>query len=420
MSEKRVTPLTHDAQNDPRIRASDDKDVDEVRPDDGVTPQGKSTDKDPDGDDGRTSVEGETTHPQRISSRNKGKQKSYRGMCNLAELINDSPVFECLPQVFSTQSLPSIDSPPKSLKSALSSYDSSDWMKACEKEVHSLKQKNVWTLTPRPQGKRVIRGMWLFKRKIRSDGTIKHKARYVAMGNTQVAGEDYGETFAPTGKPSSLRLLVAVAATQGWEVHQMDAVTAFLNSDLVDEVYVEQPEGFKDPTRPYDVWELNKSLYGLKQSPKLWQDDVKEFLIDIGFSQCEIDPCIYVRDTDKGSKFTAVYVHVDDLAITGNDINKFKAEISAKWEMDDLGIAHTVVGIEITRLSSHQYSMSQKSFAEAILLRFSMQDCKPASTPLSPGMKLYSSTVEDLEEVKDERLPYRNAVGSLMYLAQCT
>lgn len=192
--------------------------------------------------------------------------------------------------------------------------------------------------------------MWLFKRKPLLSGGIKHKARYVAMGNTQIEGEDFGETFAPTGKPSSLRPLVAVAAIQAWEVHQMEAVTVFLNSDLHDEVYVEQPPGFVDPDNPDKVWMLLKSLYGLRQSPKLWQDDVKAFLISIGFEQCEIDPCIYIRKSPSSDVFTAVYVHVDDLAITGNEIADFKMEISSKWEMDDLGVAHTVVGIEINRL----------------------------------------------------------------------
>lgn len=200
----------------------------------------------------------------------------------------------------------------------------------------------------------------------------------------------------------------------------MDAVTSFLNSNLFDEVYVEQPEGFKDPDHPYKVWRLFKSLYGLKQSPKLWQDDVKEFLVEINFIQCEIDPCIYIRHLEDSNKSTSVYVHVDDLAITGNDIKAFKLEISSKWEMDDLGIAQMVVGIEINRLSTFAYAMSQSKFAEAILLRFNMEGAKPASTPLSPSMKLYKSTEEELEEVKGEKIPYRNAVGSLMYLSQCT
>lgn len=412
--------MTDDRLNRTTSQPSNDQVEDIPLPSDGVTPRGMDV------SDAQTPLESTPTDQegskiqQRVSGRNKGKQVSYRGMCNMAVIDNNEPAFNCLPETFSTQSIPSTDNPPKSLKMALSTYDGPEWMAACKKEMTSLQQKNVWSLTSRPRDKKVIRGMWLFKRKIKPDGSIKHKARYVAMGNTQVAGEDYGETFAPTGKPSLLRLLIAVAATQGWEVHQMDAFTAFLNSDLIDEVYVEQPEGFKDSNHPFDVWRLNKSLYGLKQSPKLWQDDVKLFLVSIGFSQCEIDPCIYVRNNTTSSTFTAVYVHVDDLAITGNDINTFKNEISSKWEMDDPGITHTVVGIEIRRINTHQYSISQEKFAEAILARFKMSNCKPASTPLSPGMKLYRSTEEELKEAEDDHLPYRNAVGSLMYLAQCT
>lgn len=357
---------------------------------------------------------------QRTSLRNRGKGVLYRGMCKMACIEGGDPSFDCLPEAFSTVKISAQDLTPKSLKSALSAYDASSWREACNKEIDSLSKKNVWTMVKRPLNKKVIHGMWLFKRKLKPDGSIKHKARFVALGNTQVAGEDFGETFAPTGKPSSLRLLIAIAATQGWEVHQMDAVTAFLNSDLTDEVYIEQPEGFKDPQHPHEVWKLNKSLYGLKQSPKLWQDDVKAFLLKIKFEQCAIDPCIYIRKKESNENFTAVYVHVDDLAITGNEIDVFKREISSQWEMDDLGVANTVVGIEIKRTSTHQYTICQSKFAEIILSRFNMQNVKPAATPLSPGMKLYKSTDEDMKECEDDHLPYRNTVGSLMYLSQCT
>lgn len=147
----------------------------------------------------------------------------------------------------------------------------------------------------------------------------------------------------------------------------MDAVTEFLNSKLYDEVYVEQAQGFVNSDYPNHVWRLKKSLYGLKQLPKLWQAEVKLFLESIGFNQCEIDPCSYIISDDVRDTFTEVYVHVDDLAITGNNIQTFKQEISSKWEMDDLGLAHTVVGIEIKRLTTHKYTMTQSKFAKTIL-----------------------------------------------------
>lgn len=147
---------------------------------------------------------------------------------------------------------------------------------------------------------------------------------------------------------------------------------------------------------------------------------MKAFLVSIQFTQCKIDPCVYVRNEENGLKFTAVYVHVDDLGVTGNDIRTFKEEISSRWEMDDLGMASIVVGIEINRMDTHTYSISQGKYAKAILSRFNMLNSKPAATPLPPGLKLYQSTVDDLKKVKGVNLHYGNVVGSLMYLAQCT
>ena len=165
----------------------------------------------------------------------------------------------------------------------------------------------------------------------------------------------------------------------------MDAVTAFLNSELHDTIFLEQPEGYRDQNNPNCVWQLLKSLYGLEQSPKLWQDDVTAFLVSTGFSQCPIDHCTYIRSEVEQDKFTAVYVHVDDLAITGNDIESFKNEISSHWEMEDLGIAQVVVGIVITRIDQHTYSLTQSTYARTVLKRFNMSDCKSASTPLPPS-----------------------------------
>lgn len=240
------------------------------------------------------------------------------------------------------------------------------------------------------------------------------------MGNTQIAGEDYFQTFAPTGKPSSLRLIIAIAAINGWEVHQMDAVTAFLYSDLSEVIFVEQPEGYVEEGQEGKVCMLLKSLYGLKQAPKYWQDDVQEYLISIGFKQCEIDHCVYIRYDAVSGKFTAVYVHVEDLAITGNDIPTFKAEISLKWEMEDLGLASIVVDIEIRQRGPHSYSICQSSYAETVLQRFNHEKSKPASTPFSPGLKLYRPDDSEIEDFAKQKLPYQNVVGSMMYLAQCT
>lgn len=273
----------------------------------------------------------------------------------------------------------------------------------------------------RPKDKRVLRGFWIFRVKPMPHGQPnKYKSRFVVMGNLQEEGVDFHETFSPTGKPSSLRLLIAIASIHGWEIHQMDAVTAFLNGDLSEEIFMEQPEGYRKLGEDSKVCRLNKSLYGLRQSPKIWYDEVVAFLLKSNFHQCEIDPCTYIRANNDKSKITAIYVHVDDMAITGNDIQTFKEEISSKWHMEDLGLAETVVGIQITRQSHLSYSINQRSLTLEVLKIFGMTEAKQASTPLPAGLKLYRCSDEEVKDFALEKKNYWSAVGSLMYLAQCT
>lgn len=215
-----VTPQASDSDNGNGSVPVPSDTIEAETPTMGVIPPGDcSVDEEGDSTDLPREVLTEPLAPQikkvnsrRTSSRNKSKHVLYRGMCNLVFEEFSDPTFNCLPHAFSSSSLPSNDTPPKSLKAALLSFYGPEWRAACVKEITSLFNKKVWTLFKRPTHKKVIRGMWLFKRKLKLDGTIKHKSRYVAMGNTQVAGEDFGETFSPTGKPLSLRLLVAVAA----------------------------------------------------------------------------------------------------------------------------------------------------------------------------------------------------------------
>lgn len=159
---------------------------------------------------------------------------------------------------------------PRSYSKAVNSVEGDQWKKACQKEIGAMRDKGVWKLVDRPKNVNMIRGLWLFRKKPTIDpkNPIKFKARYVAMGNTQIEGLDYVETFAPTGKPTSFQLFIAIAAINGWEVHLMDAVTAFLNRNLDETIYVEQPEGFIKPGEENKVCLLIKSLYGLKQAQK--------------------------------------------------------------------------------------------------------------------------------------------------------
>lgn len=198
----------------------------------------------------------------------------------------------------------------------------------------------MWDIVDRPTNAPVVGGRWHFKIKLNPDGTIsKFKARYVAKGYTQTEGVDYTETFAPTGWLASFRTLVAVAASRGWEIHAMDAIAAFLNSILQETIYMELPEGvFEEERASGKVARLRKALYGLKQSAKCWSNEIKEKFLAMGMKQNPLYHCLWFRKTSDGE--ILVYLHVDDMAITGSFIDSFKHEVKLRCKMEDLGPAH--------------------------------------------------------------------------------
>jgi Reverse transcriptase (RNA-dependent DNA polymerase) len=161
---------------------------------------------------------------------------------------------------------------PKTLRQATTGDDAPHWESAMSAEYHPLMKHNTWNLVPRPQSRNIVSCKWIYKTKeVETDSgaiEIKYKARLVAKGYSQVHGVDYEETFAPVVKFTSVRILLAIVALLDLELHQMDVVTAFLNGDLNEEIFMEQPEGFgaEDSSQ---VCKLAKSLYGLKQAPRL-------------------------------------------------------------------------------------------------------------------------------------------------------
>ncbi|TQE08632.1 hypothetical protein C1H46_005724 [Malus baccata] len=158
---------------------------------------------------------------------------------------------------------------PRTYKAALESSEAPYWKKAIQSEIESIMQNNTWELVNLPPGNKPIGHKWIFKRKLRPDGTIdKYKARLVAKGYRQKEGIDYFETYSPVARITSIRLLIAIASVYNLEIHQMNVKTAFLNGEIDEEIYMEQPKGFIVKGQEKKVCKLIKSLYGLKQAPK--------------------------------------------------------------------------------------------------------------------------------------------------------
>jgi hypothetical protein len=188
------------------------------------------------------------------------------------------------------------DDDPPSFKHAMRSAQKSHWIKAAQEEMASLIKHGTWSLVPRPQGCKPLKTKWVFKTKLKADGSIdRYKARLVAKGYLQQAGIDYDEIFSPVVRMEVLRLLLAIAATFNLECEQMDVDTAFLNGIIDMLIHIEQPEGFIIPGKEDFILLLHKALYGLKQSPKLWYDTISKFLLDNGFHQIHKDRCVFIK-----------------------------------------------------------------------------------------------------------------------------
>eukprot|EP00253_Pinus_taeda_P036060 PITA_36060 len=300
------------------------------------------------------------------TSRHKSKQQST---VNFALMANLHSIFE--PQTYSE------------------AKGISEWEQAMDAEFQSLQKNHTWTLSDLPEGKKPISCKWVYKVKYKADGTLdKYKARLVARGFSQKEGIDYEETFAPTAKMSTIRLVLALATQFKWKVHQIDVKSAFLNGDLQEEVYMTQPPGFKIAGQEQKVRRLAKALYGLKQAPGAWYMKIDQYLTDHGFQQSPSDANLYIKHT--GDDILFVVVYVDDLIITGSSaqlIHGIKQDLCKTFDMTDLGLLHYCLGIEVWQTENHIF-LSQSKYAKNLVDRFRMQDCKPTTTPMEPGLKL--------------------------------
>ena len=177
------------------------------------------------------------------------------------------------------------------------SEQADQWHDACQYEIDALAKNGTWTLVDLPAGRKAVKSKWVFKRK--ADG--RYRARLVAKGFTQIQGIDYDETFSPVARFESLRLILALAALEDWEIHQMDVKSAFLNGLLEEEIYMEQPEGFITPGQESKVCLLKKAIYGLKQASRAWNLQFHGVLVELGFTRTYSDAGIYVyRRQDAG------------------------------------------------------------------------------------------------------------------------
>ncbi|KAI7965543.1 hypothetical protein MJO29_001291 [Puccinia striiformis f. sp. tritici] len=305
---------------------------------------------------------------------------------------------------------------PKTYGDILGRLDEEHWLMAVEVELNNITRHEVWVVAPLTPGAKPLDTVWVFKRKFDADGDLlKYKARLCVRGFRQIEGTDYGATFAPTGRPTTLRLIMGLGAINDFEIHQMDVKCAFLNGVPDEDLFIKVPAGVGIELPPGHGLKLQKSLYGLKQSPRCWYKALKDFFTSINFAPATVDPCLFIHQDP--SKFCCVFIHVDDLIIIGPDVEFFKKQIKARFEMEDLGECNWVLGMRVTRdRPNRTLTLSQDRYIREILEEFEMSDCRPIAAPLPNN----ATTCPIDPSPPTPHFNYRRGVGLLSYLVQCT
>jgi hypothetical protein len=340
----------------------------------------------------------------------------------LCETVTDSCVSALSAELYgltATSSMP-ITSDPLTIAEAMRRPNWVQWSAAIKAEYDALVRNCTFTLVPLPRGCHAIGCKWVLKTKCDSNGVpVKCKARLVAKGYGQRHGVDYDETFAPVCRYGTIRFLCCLAAQEDWECHQMDVTSAFLNGDLKEDVYMRQPEGFIKEGEQHLVCKLNKSLYGLKQAGRTWNQKIDATLRTQQFTSLDADHCVYVRQ--QGSVIIIIALYVDDLLLFSNsltDLNALKATLATAFTMTDLGEATFILGIQIKRdRAARTLTLSQSAYAVDILTRHDMKNCNEVATPTQPGLKLVKSTEQ---ATPDDIRKYQAGVGAVMFLMCCT
>ncbi|WVZ51462.1 LOW QUALITY PROTEIN: hypothetical protein U9M48_002608, partial [Paspalum notatum var. saurae] len=268
-------------------------------------------------------------------------------------------------------------------------------------------------LVPLPPGANIVTGKWIFRHKFHADGSLaRHKARSVVRGFSQQHGIDYDETFSPVVKQATIRVVLSIAVSRDWPIHQLDVKNAFLHGHLDKTVYCQQPPGCVDPSAPDHVCLLQKSLYGLKQAPRAWYQRFATYIRRLGFVPAVSDTSLFVYKEGTGIAYLLLYV--DDIVLTASSstlLQTIMGRLHSEFTMTDLGTLHHFLGISVTR-SSDSLFLSQRQYALDLLQRAGMAECHSTATPVDTRAKLSATDGSPVADPSE----YRSLLGALQYL----
>ncbi|CAK1600987.1 unnamed protein product [Parnassius mnemosyne] len=291
---------------------------------------------------------------------------------------------------------------------SLNNVNAKKWKQSIEDELRAHEENKTWSLIEKPKGVRLIDCKWVFRIKDDPSGPV-FKSRLCAKGCGQKRGIDYTEVYSPTVRYDSIRVLLSEAVQHGLEISQFDVKTAFLYGDVKEDIYMKPPEGLKVESN--QVCKLYRSLYGLKQSPRCWNQKFDSLLKKYGFINSHADRCVYIGNINNNKVYLLLYVD-DGLLMSGSkdSLNKVIFELKENFKIKQCELKN-FVGLQIEKLEKYIF-IHQSKYIERLLCKFNMQDANCNKIPVDPHTTLEMGT-----EASDKNIPYREAVGSLMHLA---
>ncbi|CAI7745129.1 unnamed protein product [Closterium sp. NIES-54] len=277
-------------------------------------------------------------------------------------------------------------STPRSYAEAITGPYSSQWQAAMDAEMASWKSTGTYVDEVPPLGANIVDGMWIFRVKRPPGSPLAFKARYVARGFSQGQGVDYFETFSPTPKMTTLRVLLPIAAQRDYELHSLDFSIAFLQGSLHEEIWLRRPPGFTESFPAGTQWSLRRLVYSLRQAPREWHDTLRTTLAALGFDPTTANPSLFLR-TDTSLPPFYVLVYIDDLvfAMADNEaLTLVKSKLQKRHTCTNLGELRSYLGLEITRDRARRtITLTRSHMVHQVLQRFGFQFSSPQPTPLS-------------------------------------
>jgi len=298
------------------------------------------------------------------------------------------------------------------------------WRRSYDEEINALIANQTWEVVDRPTDTSILTCRVVFTPKHNADGTVQRfKSRLVVRGFMQKHGVNFHDTFAPTVRHASLRMFLAVVAAHDLECHQVDVCNAFTQAHLKEDIYMTAPPAMVLPKGK--ILKLRKSLYGLKQAARDWNQALTKLLTSIGFTASDSDPCLFLHK----EKELILLVYVDDMAIAGpslQNIQWFKDALAERFKIKDLGEMSRMIGVEIERnRAARSLRIHQRAYVEATLRELDANDeLKSRSAPPGehdrgllpePEGTSHSTSLND-----EQTMQYQSLIGKLNWLANVT